>query len=104
MKKFPCALGLKIETKSSGLWSRNFILVRSKDERRLLGPHAKGIYACLKTLGEVQVLSETNTKQTQGMCMRGYIHQYVFMARSPQWLLRKVCVLGQPRNICLSQT
>lgn len=89
MEKFTCGLGQNIETKSSGLWSGNFILVRRKDERRLLGPRAKDVYASLNGLVEVQVLSETNTKQTQGMCMRGYIHQYVFIAKTPQWLLGK---------------
>lgn len=105
MKKFTCGLDQKIETKSSGLWSGSFILVRRKDERGLLGPCAKGVYASMSSLGEVQVLSETNTRQAQEMCMRGYIHQYVFIAKAPQWLLGKgLCSGIQLRNIYLSQT
>lgn len=83
MKKFTYGLGQKIQTKSSSLWSGNFILVRRKDERRLLGPHAKGVYASLNTLGEVQVLNETST---------GDVHER---------LHTPVCIYGQIPTVAL---
>lgn len=63
MEGVTCGLGQKMETKSSSFWSGHFIPSRRRDERRLLGLHDKDGYAPLSSLGEVEVLSETSTKQ-----------------------------------------
>lgn len=86
MEGVTCGLGQKMETKSSSFWSGNFIPSRRKDERRLLGLRDKGGYASLSSLGEVQVLVK-RAQSKQGICMRGYVYQCVFMARTPQWPL-----------------
>lgn len=66
--------------------SGNFIPSRRKDERKLLGLCDKGGYASLSSLGEVQVFVK-QAQSKQGICMRGYVYQCVFMARTPQWPL-----------------
>lgn len=86
MEGVTCGLSQKMKTKSSSFWSGNFIPSRRKDERRLLGLHGKGGYASLSSLGEVQVLSETSTKQAENVYERLGI---------------PVCIYGQNSTLAL---
>lgn len=80
-------VGQKMETKSSSFWSVNFIPSRRKDERRLLSLRDKGGYVSLSSLGEVQVLGETSTKQA------GNVHETLGIS---------VCIYGQNSTVALA--